>query len=92
MIDMIDPSFAAKRRVVQVEDGYVVYVTPPPIIGKFPTNSVKLTNDQYQRYLLWREGPVMIQEALPELTIDQREILMTGLDDNGLLKCVGDDD
>lgn len=81
MIDMADPSFAATRRVEQVDGGYVVFVKPPPIIGELPERHVVLTNDQYQRYLLWREGPLMIQEALPELTPSQREILMTGLDD-----------
>jgi hypothetical protein len=81
MIDMVDPSFAATRYVERVEDGYVVHVTPPPIIGQLPTQSVMLTDDQYQRYLQWREKDGMIQELLPDLSDSQREILMTGLDD-----------
>ena len=81
MIDMVDPSFAATRRVEQVDGGYVVFVKPPPIIGELPERHVVLTNDQYQRYLQWREKDGMIQELLPDLSDSQREILMTGLDD-----------
>lgn len=92
MIDMVDPSFSAKRRVVQVEGGYVVYVTPPPIIGKFPTTSVKLTADQYQRYLEWHDGSAMIQEALPDLSDSEREILMSGLSDEDFYKITKSDE
>lgn len=92
MIDMVDPSFAAKRRVEEVENGVIVYVKPPPIIGDLPERSVTLTNDQYMRYRLWRETDRTIQEMLPELTDSQREILMSGLDDEVFHKIAGSDD
>jgi hypothetical protein len=50
-------------------------------VGEYPEVSVTLTPNQYGRYLLWREGPLLIQEALPELGPTQREMLMTGLSD-----------
>lgn len=43
------------------------------------TNEVILTRDQYLNYLKWRTGAVLIQDALPGLTKEQREILMSGL-------------
>ncbi len=41
--------------------------------------SVILTEDQYQRYKAWLVNGSLIQDALPDLGRDQREILMTGI-------------
>ncbi len=76
------PGFSPTRRVVLNDDGtYTVYVKPPATVGNYPEVSVKLTVDQYDRYLSWRERAAMIQEALPELSAATREMLMTGLGD-----------
>lgn len=55
-----------------------VTVTPPEWSG-FSPSTIELTPNQFRRYQIWRAGLKMIQEALPELTADQREILMTGI-------------
>jgi len=34
---------------------------------------------QYTRYLEWRAGNGLIQDQLPELAKDEREVLMTGI-------------
>lgn len=73
--------FTPSRRVEQIPGGYTVYVRPPKIVGEYPEVSVFLTKEQYERYLLWRNGPLHIQEALPDLSVSQREMLMTGLSD-----------
>ncbi len=76
------PGFAPSRRIVLNDDGtYTVHVKPPATVGDYPEVSVKLTVDQYDRYLSWRERAMMIQEALPELSDSTREMLMTGLSD-----------
>lgn len=68
-----------RRDVLCLPNGtYQVTVTPP--FSK-KGNAVNLTSDQYRRYLQWRSSVLMIQDALPELPIDQREILMSGFND-----------
>jgi len=83
------PGFAPSRRVEKTDDGYVVHVRPPPMIGDFPEVSVQLTEDQYERYQWWRRGK-LIQEALPDLSVDQREMLMTGLCNEDFLRIAHD--
>ena len=82
--------FTPSRRVEQIPGGYTVYVRPPKIVGEYPEVSVSLTKEQYERYLLWRKGPLMIQEALPDLSPSQREMLMTGLADEDFAKMAQD--
>ena len=84
--------FSPSRRVEKNDNGrsYTVYVRPPQIVGTMPEVSVTLTLGQYQRYLLWREGPLMIQEALPDLSANEREMLMTGLSDEDFDKFAAD--
>jgi hypothetical protein len=59
----------------------MVSVTPPAALSLRPvtTATVILSAGQFNRYLMWRRGEKMIQEALPELSRDDREKLMTGL-------------
>jgi hypothetical protein len=38
-----------------------------------------LNNDQVNRLRQWLQGEGMIQTMLPDLSIDEREILMTGI-------------
>jgi hypothetical protein len=84
--------FSPSRRVVKSARGYTVYVRPPRIVGELPEVSVFLTLGQYQRYLLWRDGPTLIQEALPDLSPSEREMLMTGLGDEDFAKMARDEE
>ena len=72
------PGFTPSRRIEKTSDGYTVHVRPPTTMGEYPEVSVKMTEEQFDRYLWWRRGK-LIQEALPDLSDDQREMLMTGL-------------
>ena len=47
-----------------------------PVCGG--SRSVKV---QLAGYLAWIHGLLRIQRALPELTLDERELLLTGIDD-----------
>jgi hypothetical protein len=70
--------FNIKREAYKLDDGtYVVKVTPPSFVGKGA--SVTLTEDQFKRMQHWLNGHAMIQHALPELSAEDREILMTGI-------------
>jgi hypothetical protein len=55
-----------------------VTVTPPAITG-FHASKVTLTADQYRRFQSWLEHGGRIQDALPELSADDREILLSGI-------------
>lgn len=61
--------------------GYNVTVTPPEIV-QLKGNTLHLTDDQYNRYLAWINGGLLIQDALPELSNAELEILMTGIGDD----------
>jgi hypothetical protein len=77
-IDLI-PEFAPKHEVRKVgHEHYQVSVQAPAFMCQ-PTRHVILTEDQFTRYELWRDGKLYIQDALPELSPDEREILMSGL-------------
>ena len=47
-----------------------------PFTGKANTIELPLT---MKDYLTWRDSDVMIQNAFPHLTDDQREFIMTGI-------------
>lgn len=75
----------ATRRAVQDGDGFIVYVKPPAFIQPEEV-AVRLTADQYKRYLLWREGVGTIQDMLDDVSVDDREKLISGLTDENFRK------
>jgi hypothetical protein len=78
VVDLV-PGMTPVREVAPQADGsFVVYVTPPWFM-RCPRVSVHLNREQYVRYMEWRLGHKLIQEALPELGEDEREKLITGL-------------
>jgi len=65
-----------KREHTEQPDGtWRVSVTAP---GR-STQTLILNTSQYARYWAWRRGDGLIQDMLPELSKDQREILMSGI-------------
>lgn len=70
-----------RKAQVNEDGGWTVFVTPPSWVQDSPkTAEIKLTQDQYKRYLLWLNTDVLIQRALPDVSIEDRELLMHGLD------------
>lgn len=85
------PGFSPKREAKRNDDGtYTITVTPPAFMQVQP-KSLTLTQKQYVGYLEWQNGQ-LIQEALPDLTASQRELLMSGLDDAEFKAAVGGED
>lgn len=79
MVKPVDTLFKIDRKAVKLPDGnWQVMVTPPQQL-RLPTTMVVLSKSQYLRYLEWGAGRMMIQEALPELSAADREILLTGI-------------
>ncbi len=81
-----------KYEEIKTERGWTIKVTPPAWPGVGGGASVELTDDQYRRYKLWKNEGVLIQNALPELSANRREILMTGLDDAAFKAATREDD
>ena len=46
-----------------------------PVTGRSHTMRINATPEQYA---LWQEGSALIQDAMPEATVDQREFLISG--------------
>lgn len=81
-MQLLGDIMSPKRVAEELPNGtWRIHVTPPAFMMGGKTVTVDLNPDQYQRYLLWRESRVLIQNALPELSLSEREKLMSGLDD-----------
>lgn len=72
------PGFAPTRTEERAGDGWRITVVPPDVVGG-GGRTVYLSEDQYNRYRLWRDGLALVQVALPDLTSCEREALQTGL-------------
>lgn len=67
------------RTETRLPDGcYAIVVVPPKWTG-FHGATIKLTPLQYEGYIRWMHGDLYLHEAIPSLTPEQREILMTGI-------------
>jgi hypothetical protein len=69
-----------RRNIVPNDNGtYTLTVTPPKWSGCRPS-TIELSADQFRRYVAWtkKSGP-LIENALPDLTSAQREIIITGI-------------
>lgn len=82
------------RKLEQRSDGTgFVDITPPAWSGfSNKTVRVELTAPQVVRYLEWLKTGKLIQQALPDLSVIEREKLLSGLDDEEFHKLAGDDD
>ena len=64
-----------KHHTVLVDDG--LQVSARSIIsGKWSSMVLPITG---RRFAEWRDGGVLIQDAFPDLTVEQREFLLTGM-------------
>ena len=75
------PSYAARR----LPSGNTeVQVTVHPVFADLQLNgpvTVILSPDQFHRFRQWLAGGEIIQDLLPDLTVAEREMLMSGLDE-----------
>lgn len=90
--DMI-PGMAPTRVVSQDRTtGDAIITVTPPSFMRLPDQRVRLTIHQYKCYLLWRAGKVSVQEALPDISAADREILMTGIGPEDFARLYAEDD
>jgi hypothetical protein len=70
------------RILDKLPDGtYRLTVVPNPIVYDEPEAiSITLTASQVERYRTWKRGAGVIQDLLPDLTPNQREVILTGLE------------
>ena len=57
---------------------WIVKVTPPEWAG-FKSSNIVLSESQYERFCEWLQGGSLLQQALPDLTPAEREVLLTGI-------------
>jgi hypothetical protein len=72
----------ATRELSRNPDGtFTLTVTPPKWAGFDPEykNSIVLNQDQVTRYYEWLNTQILIQNAFPELSASQREIIQSGI-------------
>lgn len=76
-----------------LDDGHVLITVTPPTWSGFKCGaSVVLSPDQYRRYQSWLIGRGgMIQDALWDLSNDDREILLSGINPVDFNKSFADD-
>jgi hypothetical protein len=67
-----------KARLLDSGD-WLVKVTAPEWSG-FHESTIVLDADQFQRFKRWLQDGTLIQDALPDLSPSEREVLMTGID------------
>jgi hypothetical protein len=66
------------RSARQVQGGWLITVTPPKW-STFKPTSIMLNDAQKARYDKWLRTGCMIQDALPDLSPEQREVLISGI-------------
>ena len=89
-IDQLE-GWAPKREAMKLAVGWRVRVTPPAIT-RFDPSEIDLTDDQYERFLKWHYLGGLIQDALPELSTDEREILQSGISPEQWKEAFGNDE
>lgn len=79
MVKPIDAlGFGPKRVLTTNADGSTTITVSPPAFTKLPPQSITLTSVQLEGYHKWCNG-TLIQNALPDLSPSDREILITGI-------------
>jgi hypothetical protein len=63
------------ERLMFYDNGTAMIIRYSPMTGKFNKAILPITREQYDR---WRGGRTLIQDAMPHLSSDEREFLMTG--------------
>ena|SRR5215467_4629439 len=86
------PGMQPSRRVIETTGTHVTVGVTPPEFMRLREQQLTLTTDQYARYLEWLGGGVLIQDILPDLTVDQREVLLSGIGSDDFDALVGDDE
>jgi hypothetical protein len=83
MADIIDMlGMGPKRELTDNGDGtFTLTVTVPNWALNKPGTSttIILTSEQADKFNEWKSGTRLIQDVFPELTQDQREIIVTGV-------------
>jgi hypothetical protein len=81
-----------ERQHERLPDGsYRVTVTPPKWSG-FGASSLRLEGHQFDRYQHWLHDGGLIQQHLPDLSNEDREVLLSGIGPEEWDREFGDDE
>lgn len=75
----------------QPNGSWLIRIIPPAWTG-FKGTTITLTAGQYEGYRKWVDHELYLHEAIPALTPDEREKLMTGITPGEWQKTFGDSD
>lgn len=93
MIKPIDVlGFAPKREAHKIPNGGWRIEVTPPLFTKLRGSTIDLTDEQYLRYKKWLQKGTLIQEVFPELTMAEREILLSGIGQEDFERLAKDDE
>lgn len=67
------------REEQKLDNGRWRIVVIPPTWTGLQGSSIILNADQHRRYRAWLDGGYLIQQLLPDLSDDEREVLLTGI-------------
>lgn len=81
-----------KITVTAQTDHLVTLLITPPVWAGVSPKTIEVTPTDWKSIQAWMSGGGMIDKALPHWTPSQREILLTGYDDNDWDKAIKNDD
>lgn len=82
-----------ERKVDLLPNGSYRWTITPPAWSGFSQSIVILTEEQTNRALAWIDGRFRtIQEALPDLSADDREVILSGIGKDEWDAAYGDDE
>lgn len=70
------------REHKKLADGNYELTVRPPSLMELRGATLILTPDQFRRYQMWLDKEGLIQELLSDLTPAQREMILTGINED----------
>jgi len=86
------PGMQPRRRVIETTGTHVIIGVEPPLFLGLPEQRLALTTEQYARYCIWLARGGMVQDLFPELSVSQREIILSGLGNDDFHRLAGGDE
>ena len=81
-IDLLGMGLTRSERYVSERNMWEITIQPPAWSGLTKAGTIFLTEDQHRRYCQWLKDGTLIQDVFPELSLSQREILISGINED----------
>jgi hypothetical protein len=74
-----DHPFRPTFYAVEAKGLYEIEIYPPPVYPNAQAKMIRISRDYYKRFLSYLDGELAIEEAFPDFSEDQRELISSGL-------------